>query len=194
MTVHPSSALRNRSSRTSLARVFTPLLVALLAACGERPPSTAERRAIADTVIARLEAAYDFSADTGAARGAVVARLMSLYPDSGRVVSAAAGRVTTTRAALEPQVRRFWEWIGTNMVAPRTRWGPRQVDVLSRTAAVVTTTYAIEHLTPRGDPHVIGGAWTALFQKRGGRWVIVQEHLSDLPATDSATASATPAP
>jgi hypothetical protein len=30
-------------------------------------------------------------------------------------------------------------------------------------------------------PHVIGGAWTAVFQRRGRRWVIVQEHLSDAP-------------
>jgi hypothetical protein len=28
--------------------------------------------------------------------------------------------------------------------------------------------------------HVIGGAWTAVFQKRGGQWVIIQEHLSDV--------------
>jgi hypothetical protein len=28
--------------------------------------------------------------------------------------------------------------------------------------------------------HVIGGAWTAVFQKRGGQWVIVPEHLSDV--------------
>jgi hypothetical protein len=28
--------------------------------------------------------------------------------------------------------------------------------------------------------HVIGGAWTAVFQKRGGRWVVIQEHLSDV--------------
>jgi hypothetical protein len=28
-------------------------------------------------------------------------------------------------------------------------------------------------------PHVIGGAWTAVFANRGGRWAIVQEHFSD---------------
>jgi hypothetical protein len=28
--------------------------------------------------------------------------------------------------------------------------------------------------------HVIGGAWTAVFQKRAGKWVIIQEHLSDV--------------
>jgi hypothetical protein len=39
--------------------------------------------------------AYDLS-DTN-----VVARFMALYPPSGRVVSAAAGRVTTSRDTLE---------------------------------------------------------------------------------------------
>jgi hypothetical protein len=30
--------------------------------------------------------------------------------------------------------------------------------------------------------HVIAGAWTAAFVNRGGRWVVIQEHLSDVPA------------
>ena len=172
------SVVRRRAAPTMAA-----LAVVLSAACAGRsgPPSDAERRAIADTITRRLEAAYDFSADTGSRREQVVARLMSLYPDSGRVVSAAAGRVVTSRDTLGAEVRHFWEWIGTNMREPRTRWGPRFVDVLSPTAAVVTTTFAIDHLTPQGQPHTITTAWTALFEKRGGRWVIVQEHLSDRP-------------
>jgi ketosteroid isomerase-like protein len=56
------------------------------------------------------------------------------------------------------------------------------VDVLAQDAAVVTATYRVPHLTPRGMPHVIAGAWTAVFQRRAGRWVIVQEHLSDVPS------------
>jgi len=28
---------------------------------------------------------------------------------------------------------------------------------------------------------VIGGAWTAAFQRIGNRWYVVQEHLSDDP-------------
>jgi ketosteroid isomerase-like protein len=55
------------------------------------------------------------------------------------------------------------------------------VDVLAPDAAVMTSTYRIPHLTPTGMNHVIGGAWTAVFQKRGDRWVIIQEHLSDVP-------------
>jgi ketosteroid isomerase-like protein len=53
-------------------------------------------------------------------------------------------------------------------------------------AAVVTTTYRVPHLTPAGAPHVLAGAWTAVFARRGGRWVIVQEHLSDVPAAQVA--------
>ena len=41
--------------------------------------------------------------------------------------------------------------------------------------------YRVPHLTPMGQPHVIGGAWTAVFRLQDGRWVIVQEHLSDSP-------------
>jgi len=60
-------------------------------------------------------------------------------------------------------------------------------DVLAPDAAVMTATYHVPHLTPRNMPHTIGGAWTAVFQKRGNRWVIVQEHLSDLPPTHDST-------
>jgi len=66
------------------------------------------------------------------------------------------------------------------------------VDVLSRDAAVVTASYRIPHLTPRGMPHVIAGALTQVFVRRNGRWVVVQEHLSEVPPEpmDSATAAA----
>lgn len=186
------------SSRSVVRRRVSTALTALAAlgaaSCdgASRPPSDAERRAIADTITRRLEAVYDFSADTGSRRAHVVDRLMSLYPDSGRVVSAAAGRVVASRDTLQAEVRHFWEWIGTNMREPRTRWGPRYVDVLSPTAAVVTTTFAIDHLTPQGQPHTITTAWTALFEKRGGRWVIVQEHLSDRPMPAQMTGMSMP--
>jgi hypothetical protein len=40
--------------------------------------------------------------------------------------------------------------------------------------------------------HVIAGAWTAVFVNRGGKWVVIQEHLSDVPAAiaDSANRAA----
>jgi ketosteroid isomerase-like protein len=142
------------------------------------PPLTAaERSAIADTLRSMIVAAYDLSKP-----GDAVTRLMSLYPQSGKVVSASGGQVSTSRDSIELGLRTFWENVGRNMREPKWTWGEMHVDVLAPDAAVVTTTYRVPHLTPRGEPHVFAGAWTAVFQRRGGRWVIVQEHLSDVPA------------
>lgn len=137
--------------------------------------SAQQRTAIADTIRAKMKAACDLSAPN------FVARLMSLYPDTGRVISATGGRITTTRAELERNIRTFWESTGQNMRQPRWVWDTMAVDVLGPNAAVLTATYRIPHLTPRGMPHVVGGAWTAVFERRGSTWVIVQEHLSDAP-------------
>ena len=166
-------------------RSRSPVLVALLAvfaACATPQDdsagdalSDAQRARIAEEVQARLRQATDISAE-----GDRIARLMSVYPDSGRVVSAASGQLTTTRDSLQQSIRTFWTYVGQNMQAPEWRWGPMYVDVLGPDAAVVTATYRIAHLTPQGAPHAVGGAWTAVFARRGGKWVIVQEHLSDV--------------
>jgi len=138
--------------------------------------SAAERQAITDSLTRQVKAAYDLS------KPGVEQRLLSLYPDSGRVVSAAAGRMITSRDTLAMGIHAFWENVGANMRQPTWIWDQMLFDVLTPDAAVMTATYHVPHLTPRNMPHTIGGAWTAVFQKRGNRWVIVQEHLSDLPA------------
>jgi len=137
------------------------------------PP--AERRAIADSLSALVTNAYDLS------RPDAVNRLLALYPDSGRVISAVAGRVTTARDTLAGEIRGFWERVGQNMRNPRFELGNTYVDLITRNAAVVTLTYRIPHLTPRNTPHTVSGAWTMLWRRESGRWHIVQEHLSDTP-------------
>jgi len=149
--------------------------------------SASERAAIADTLQRMIVAANDITKP-----GDVVGRMMSLYAPTGGVVSASGGRVITSRDTLEGQVRTFWEYVGQNMRNPKWQWDPMHVDVLSRDAAVVTASYRIPHLTPRGMPHVIAGALTQVFVRRNGRWVVVQEHLSEVPPEpmDSTTAAA----
>ena len=152
--------------------------VVLLAACGNPAPDTPspeERRAIADSLQALVRTTYDLSRP-----GDPVARLMSLYPDTGRVVSASGGVVTTARDSIEAGIRAFWTNVGANMREPKWTWDAMQVDVLSRDAAILTASYRVPHLTPAGRPHALAGAWTAAFARRGGRWVVVQEHLSDV--------------
>ena len=90
-------------------------------------------------------------------------------------------------------IRYFWRAVGVNMKEAKWIWDSSYVDVISPTTAVVTASYHIPHKTPRDQPHVIAGAMTALFVKRDGKWVIIQEHLSDLPQPPDAP-SMTPAP
>ena len=173
-----------RYRRRALLLLSSAALAAAAGACrgasGSAPLTAAEREAIADTLTRLVHDAYDLS------RPDPVAGFLGLYPDSGRVVSAAAGRVTTSRDSLASQIRWFWENVGRNMREPEWIWEGTWVDVLSRDAAVLTTRYRVPHRTPAGAPHEIGGAWTAVFARRGGRWAIVQEHLSDLPADTTA--------
>jgi hypothetical protein len=174
-----------RSYGMPCRRLIGIALAVMIAACAERQParvSAAERTAITDTLTQLMAAAYDFQMP------GVRERLLSLYPDSGRVISAAAGRVTTDRAGLDSAIGTFWEYVGQNMVGPRWVWGDVEVDVLSRDAAVVTAGYTIPHHTPAGRPHTIAGAWTAVFARRNGEWVVVQEHLSDVPVMPDTTA------
>ena len=145
--------------------------------------SAAERQAIADSLTRQVKAAYDLSKPN------VEQRLLSLYPPSGRVVSAAAGQMLTSRDSLALGIKAFWENVGVNMRDPKWIWDQMVIDVLARNAAVMTARYHIPHLTPRNQPHTLGGAWTAVFEKRDGRWYVIQEHLSDLPSMpDSAMA------
>lgn len=136
---------------------------------------TSEQAAIADTLTRLVQEAYDFSSPD------VVDRLLALYPDTGRVVSASGGRVIASRDSLDAAIRAFWAEVGQNMRGPRTEWGPILVDVPSTRAAVVTAEYRVPHTTPTGAPHSIGGAMTLVFEKQGTRWVVIQEHLSDTP-------------
>ena len=161
--------------------------IGVLAACS---PSTtvseSERRAIVDSLTRQVKAAYDLSKPN------VEQRLLSLYPETGRVISAAGGQMITSRDTLVMGIKAFWDNVGSNMRQPKWIWDQMMFDVLSPNAAVMTATYHIPHLTPRNQPHTIGGAWTAVFQKRGNRWYIVQEHLSDLPPMPDSTSAMPP--
>lgn len=164
------------------ARVFRLAVasaVILVAACRPGEPAAiqaAERTAIEDAIREVVIDTYDLTAPN------VVDRLMTLYPETG-VYSASSGRITTSREELRRQIETFWEFVGSNMKDPEWDWTTMYVDVLARDAAVVTASYRIPHTTPQDTPHVIAGAWTAVFVKRGDRWLVIHEHLSDLPET-----------
>lgn len=158
-----------------MRKIIAFAAAALIAACGGGALSAADTAAIRSEVERALRDAYDLS------KPAPLERMLSLYPASGRVVSANAGNVITSIDSVGNGIREFWHYVGVNMRDPKWEWTRVYVDVLSRDAAVVTGTYRIPHLNPDNQPHVLGGAMTMVFRRQGGRWVVIQEHLSDLP-------------
>lgn len=166
-------------------RYIAALALSSLALAGCASPSTREltreeRNAIADSIRNLVTSTYDLVQPNA------VSRLMSLYPDSGAIYSTSSGHVSSTRPELERQIQGFWQYVGSNMRNPKWEWTSMRIDVLARDAAVMTAAYRVPHLTPQNTPHTIAGAWTAVFVKRGGRWVVIQEHLSDVPARTAA--------
>jgi ketosteroid isomerase-like protein len=152
------------------------LLVGLAAGCESPGISMEERAQIAARIERDVKAAYDLKSPE------VVKNLQRLYPDTGRIVSVQEWRVFTGRDTIFQGISEFWRYVGSNMKNPTWMWDRLDVDVISRDAAVMTAAYHVPHTTPAGRPHTIGGAWTAVFRRDGDRWVIVQEHLSDIPA------------
>lgn len=150
------------------------LIIALAGACASPSLTTEERERIRGEVESALREAYDLS------KPDLTGRMLALYPDTGAIVSANAGRILTNRDSLTSGIRYFWENVGVNMREPRWVWDSFHTEVLSRDAAVVTAAYHIPHRNPRNEPHVLGGAMTVVLQKRENRWVVIQEHLSDL--------------
>lgn len=148
-------------------------------ACAPRGVSAEQRAADERAIRSEVVAAYDFT------RPNVPDNLMALYAPTGRIVSASAGRIVTSRDSLRAGIQAFWDNVGRNMRNPRVEWTQMYIAVLAPDAAVMTATYRIPHIQPNGMQHVIGGAWTAAFERIGGRWYIVQEHLSDDPALAS---------
>jgi ketosteroid isomerase-like protein len=150
-------------------------LAGISAGCAAPPAPDPSDVALADTLKARIEAAYDFS------RPGVVERMNALYPDTGRVISASGGQVIASADSLRAGIAAFWEGAGRNMREARWQWGEVHVDRLSDDAAVLTATWSIPHIAPTGNPHTIRGAWTAVFRRIAGKWMIVVEHLSVPP-------------
>ena len=153
---------------------FLAFLVAAAGACGA-PVVVGSDEALADTLKARIAAAYDFT------RPGVLDRMTDLYPRAGEVVSASGGQLISSPDSLRAGITDFWKNVGVNMRNPRWEWGEVHVERLGPDAAVLTGTWSIPHIAPNDSVHVLRGAWTAVFRRIEGRWMIIAEHLSTPP-------------
>ncbi|MEO7043479.1 MAG: DUF4440 domain-containing protein [Gemmatimonadaceae bacterium] len=161
----------------TVTRSVVLIVAVMAAACSgtSRDVSPLQRLAAERAIRSEVVAAYDFS------RPDVPANLMALYAPTGTIISASGGRITTSRDSLRAGIDAFWTNVGVNMRDAHVEWTEMHIQVLSPTAAVMTATYRIPHKQPSGLPHVIGGAWTAVFSLENGHWYVIDEHLSDDP-------------
>ena len=169
-----SSCHRPATTPRPLGRTLPLLFLACAYACAPARTDDTDA-ALADTLAARIAEAYDFTAPD------VVERMASLYPDTGRVISASGGHVMTSVDSVRVALADFWRNVGMNMQDPVWRWDEVWAERLGADAAVLTGTWSIAHTAPTGRPHTITGAWTAVFRRIDGEWKIVQEHLSVPP-------------
>ena len=162
----------------STSIVIRAVLLFGVVACGSSGValSPSQRSAITNEIEEKVRSAYDLSVPNAEQR------MLALYADTGRIVSASGGQAIASRDTLMKGIELFWQNVGVNMRQPKWIWTHMYVDVLSPESAVFTGTYRVPHLTPRGEPHEIAGAMTLVFEKRGSKWGVVQEHLSDLAA------------
>jgi len=159
--------------RTSALLMLSALLLGCATRSAELTPT--QRDSIAKEIESKVRDAYDLS-KPGAEQ-----KMLALYADTGRIVSTSGGRAIACRDTIAEGIRLFWVNVGSNMKNPKWIWTETYVDVLAPNAAVFTGTYRVPHLTPRGEQHEIDGAMTLVFAKRGGKWGVIQEHLSDVP-------------
>ncbi|MEO9115116.1 MAG: nuclear transport factor 2 family protein [Gemmatimonadaceae bacterium] len=160
-----------------MTRSIVSIAALLACACSgaNREVSPLQRLAAERAIRNEVEAAYDFS------RPDVPGNLMALYAPAGPIISASGGRITTSRDSLRAGIEAFWTNVGSNMRDAHVEWTAMHIQVLAPTVAVMTATYRIPHKQPNGLPHVIGGAWTAVFRLENGHWYVIDEHLSDDP-------------
>jgi ketosteroid isomerase-like protein len=164
-----------RRGKPLWAALFAPLVGVFVGCESSRRAGAGDAQALADTLTSLIEDAYDFS------KPDVVQRMTALYADTGRVVSASHGRMIASADSIRQGIATFWQVDGRNMRNPKWTWGDVYVDRLSPDAAVLTATWSIPHTTPNNQPHVLSGAWTAVFRRIDGLWIIVHEHLSEPP-------------
>lgn len=143
-------------------------LVCALAACGQATEFTElQRAAVGDTI--RMEADRVIAA----LASRQVDSLAELFTRDSDFVYVDNGRIYPDNAALKAAATPF---IG-RLARAGGRWDPAHVLVLARDAGAFTGVFRAEMADTAGAPlWTDGKIWTFVYQRRAGRWQIVQAH------------------
>lgn len=153
-------------------RRFVSLALPLMLAASGCAPAPAEfpdaqRAAVADTILA---AANDVIAAIGSRD---IDRFMALFTTDPDLTYVDNGRIYPSREALAAAAGGFF----TRLASAGGHWEAPKVLPLSPSAGSFTGIFRPEMTDTAGAPlWTDGKIWTFVYQRRGGRWVIVQAH------------------
>ncbi len=144
------------------------ILLAVSTACAKAPEFTdPQRAAVADTI--RQEADRVIAA----LASRQVDSLADLFTKDADFVYVDNGRIYPDNAALKKAATPFFGRIGR----AGGRWEPAHVLVLAPDAGAFTGVFRAEMADTAGAPlWTDGKIWTFVYQRRAGRWQIVQAH------------------
>lgn len=152
----------------TLATLRAGLAGLAVAACAAPPAFTpAQRAAVADTIRMQAEEVIAALASRD------VERFASLFTADADFIYVDNGRIYPDRAALTAAATPFFGRLG----AVAGRWDPAHALALSPTAGAFTGVFRPTMTDTAGAPlWVDGKIWTFVYERRGGRWLIVQAH------------------
>ena len=153
---------------------WVALAVAGLIGCAKPAEfSPAQRTAVADTIRAQAEQLI------GALAAKDIDQFAGLFTSEPDLVYVDNGRIYPDLAALKAAAGGFFKRIGS----ASGRWDPAHVLPLSASSGAFTGIFRPQMVDTAGAPlWVDGKIWTFVYERRAGRWVIVQAHeINALP-------------
>lgn len=154
--------------------VMAGALALAVVACTKPPLDEMQKTALADSL-----AQYVAGPMMAMFEHPNVDSLLALYAPGPDIQVAENGAIYADRAAIERAVRAVY---GHPNVSARFTLATPRIAVLSRDAAVYTTTIAGVITDSTGVASPVRAAWTAVFVRVGGAWKLQAEHMSSPPA------------
>ena len=153
-----------------IRRRVTPALVFSLIAF--HSPVSALQSAVADSISRQAELFI------GALASRDIDRFVNLFTADPDFIYVDAGRIYPDRPALRAAGAGFFGRIKTFSA----KWDPGKVVVLGPDAGAFTGVMKVQGADTTGAAIWLNGKiWTLVYQRRGGRWQIVQAHEANVP-------------
>lgn len=149
--------------------IVSALLTGLMLTGSGSPAAASGDAGPSEKTIASLFTEWDAALATGDP-----AKVADRYADDAVLVPTMSNRVRTDRAGIVDYFRHFLKG------KPRGTITRSEIRVLDHDTAVDSGTYRFS-LLKEGKPAQVDARYTYVYQKRGGRWLIVNHHSSAMP-------------